>query len=496
MLLCDIMASPAYTLLSTFNTPQWQWLLRYVVVGFAICVAAIVGLGAYSGFQSPPMHGDFEAQRHWMEITQHLPPKIWYFYDLQWWGLDYPPLTAYHSWLLGKIGSMIEPVWFALDASRAYESPSLKAFMRQTVLGSEAIFYLPAIFSYSMQLREIFDLAVVDWATQLATVLLQPVLLLVDNGHFQYNSVMLGLFVFSLYFLGTRNLFMASVCFVCAMFFKQMALYYSPVIFFAILGQTTSIRQFKIDFASLVLVGCTVIGTSLILLYPFLEKDVLTQLVVRVFPFARGLWEDKVASLWCTLNTFIKFKQLFTEDELKKYALLATLIGMLPACVKAYCRPTAKVLPWCFASCSWAFFLFSFHVHEKNVLLPLMPTTLLLFTEEKTTRDLVLWVNNVAYYSMWPLLKRDGVAWQYFIVGLLWNYLFDAWRLNPAAWLHKLAIVGCYGLIAALAIVEKFNMVPMLEKYPDLWTVANITVSFGCFVYFWLWQTWKMTTVV
>jgi alpha-1,3-glucosyltransferase len=49
------------------------------------------------------MHGDFEAQRHWMEITTHLPMASWYLYDLQYWGLDYPPLTAYHSWLLGKM---------------------------------------------------------------------------------------------------------------------------------------------------------------------------------------------------------------------------------------------------------------------------------------------------------------------------------------------------------------------------------------------------------
>lgn len=50
---------------------------------------------------APPMHGDFEAQRHWMEITKHLPVKDWYWHDLEWWGLDYPPLTAYHSWALG-----------------------------------------------------------------------------------------------------------------------------------------------------------------------------------------------------------------------------------------------------------------------------------------------------------------------------------------------------------------------------------------------------------
>ena len=47
------------------------------------------------------MYGDYEAQRHWLEITLHLPISLWYKYDLQYWGLDYPPLTAYHSWLLG-----------------------------------------------------------------------------------------------------------------------------------------------------------------------------------------------------------------------------------------------------------------------------------------------------------------------------------------------------------------------------------------------------------
>jgi len=53
--------------------------------------------------KSPPMHGDFEAQRHWMEVTTQLPVKVWYWHDLEWWGLDYPPLTAYHSWLVGAM---------------------------------------------------------------------------------------------------------------------------------------------------------------------------------------------------------------------------------------------------------------------------------------------------------------------------------------------------------------------------------------------------------
>ncbi len=43
-----------------------------------------------------------------MELTNHLPLRQWYTYDLEYWGLDYPPLTAYHSWLCGKM-------WVDLD---------------------------------------------------------------------------------------------------------------------------------------------------------------------------------------------------------------------------------------------------------------------------------------------------------------------------------------------------------------------------------------------
>lgn len=69
------------------------------------------------GFNTPPMHGDLEAQRHWMEITIHLPMSQWYLYDLQYWGLDYPPLTAYHSWLLGKV--------YVRSANVLFEKPML-----------------------------------------------------------------------------------------------------------------------------------------------------------------------------------------------------------------------------------------------------------------------------------------------------------------------------------------------------------------------------------
>ena len=103
-----------------------------------------------SGQGKEPLFGDYEAQRHWMELTNYLEPKDWYKagffkfsvqnfvrneplffdfcfclkmrktlkYDLQYWGVDYPPLTCYHMMLCGYIGSLINPEWFAFVTSR------------------------------------------------------------------------------------------------------------------------------------------------------------------------------------------------------------------------------------------------------------------------------------------------------------------------------------------------------------------------------------------
>lgn len=44
---------------------------------FAVLVRLATGTWGYSGEGRPPKYGDYEAQRHWMEITVHLPPRQW-----------------------------------------------------------------------------------------------------------------------------------------------------------------------------------------------------------------------------------------------------------------------------------------------------------------------------------------------------------------------------------------------------------------------------------
>eukprot|EP00049_Salpingoeca_infusionum_P000600 m.41156 g.41156 ORF g.41156 m.41156 type:complete len:108 (-) comp10522_c0_seq1:1640-1963(-) len=45
-------------------------LLVAAVVCVALALRMLTALGPHSGSNKPPMYGDFEAQRHWMEVRQ------------------------------------------------------------------------------------------------------------------------------------------------------------------------------------------------------------------------------------------------------------------------------------------------------------------------------------------------------------------------------------------------------------------------------------------
>ena len=51
--------------------------LIILVVLISMLLRWSVSLNPYSGANTPPLFGDYEAQRHWMEITHHLPCSEW-----------------------------------------------------------------------------------------------------------------------------------------------------------------------------------------------------------------------------------------------------------------------------------------------------------------------------------------------------------------------------------------------------------------------------------
>ncbi|KAJ3570917.1 hypothetical protein NPX13_g5562 [Xylaria arbuscula] len=519
---------------------QWEILPLILMVAGLFRWAA--GLWGYSGQDKPPMYGDYEAQRHWMEITTHLLISQWYFHDLQWWGLDYPPLTAYHSWLLGRIGSFIDPSWFALYTSRGSDDPTLKIFMRATVIVSEYLIYVPAVVVFTRRYSQLFGVA--QWPASLALVaiLLQPSTILIDHIHFQYNTVMLGFVVASMSSMLAGRYMWASIFFVGALGFKQMALYYAPAVFAFLLGTCISpkinlSRFFGIAAATAasfaILVLPFILGTIydqnrgvvsrpdlegayvplpiFTFLTPYLDTSAayypvveqLVQMIHRVFPFARGLFEDKVANFWCAANVVIKLRGYPTE-LLQKASLLATLAAITPPCAVLLVKPRKELLPYAFAATAWGFFLFSYQVHEKSVLLPLLPMTLLLAGKQGLGKEVRSWVgfaNTLGAWTMYPLLDRVGLKVPFVVLTSLWEYLLGLPPFSTSAYFPKgQSIVVQWGTFLVHALfyvamtawhIAEQTITPPSDK-PDLWVVANVGVGFAGFALCYLWCLWKL----
>ncbi|OJD22082.1 hypothetical protein ACJ73_06575 [Blastomyces percursus] len=541
--------SPAFPIVS-FLWPARAGVSQWVVLPLILMVVGLfrwsVSLWGYSGQNTPPMYGDFEAQRHWMEITNHLPVSLWYFYDLQWWGLDYPPLTAYHSWLLGKFGSVIDPSWFALDDSRGIEGPLLKVYMRATVVVSEYLVYIPAVVIFLRRLSRMQGTHVWPSSIALVAILMQPATILVDHGHFQYNTVMLGLVVAALECTFAGRMLWASLFFVSALCFKQMALYFAPAIFAFMLGACFSPRvrlgrlmcislitilAFGLMFAPFIITPLynKYRGIELSLPSPPLLQSLpvklnesswmfppvlqLAQAIHRIFPFSRGLFEDKVANVWCTIHTFYKLHR-FPSTLLQRASFGATVLSIVTPCtlIGLYPRPTL-LLP-ALASTAWGFFLFSFQVHEKSVLLPLLPMTLLLGNDRGLRKETRAWVglaNMLGVWTLFPLLRRDDLRVPYFVLTLLWAYLLglppasldlyrnesarssEATQENVAGNLHvltKLLHLIYYVSMIFWHILEGFVATPAGK--PDLWVVLNVLIGASGFGILYLWCTWKL----
>ncbi len=414
--------------------------------------------------------------------------------------------------------------------------------MRATVIASEYLVYIPAAIVFNRKLAQ--QRGVGKWESWIAltAILMQPATILIDHGHFQYNTVMLGSVVASMSSLLSDRYLWACVFFVSALCFKQMALYYAPAIFAYLIGvcvlpklqigrfmglAVITTLSFALIFAPLLLGSLydnyrgfsppldikdrqvsplfsqilPYIGSNSYLYSGLLQ---FTQIIYRIFPFARGLFEDKVANVWCAIHTIHKLNT-YPIPLLQRVSLLSTIVAILPACMTISTSPKKELMPWAFASCAWGFFLCSFQVHEKSVLLPLLPMTMMLGGDGGLgveIRAWVGWANMLAVWTLFPLLKRVELRVPYFVLTLLWAYLMglpptsldlyvgkharkSGIRLSTSA-MH----LGFYAIMIGWHLAEAFIETP--KGKPDLWVVLNVMVGAAGFGICYLWCTWQL----
>lgn len=302
-----------------------------------------------------------------------------------------------------------------------------------------------------------------------------------------------------------------SIYFCLALNFKQMTLYYAPAIFFYLLGRCFSDTKQCIQ--RFVMLGVTVVSTFSILWWPFIlygptgttNMERLVHVLRRIFPFQRGLFEGKVSNLWCALSVKpFSIRERLSPGIQPLLALFVTLLLIIPACYKLCCvgrrsrgnTDDQRLLLCGMASTGLAFFLSSFQVHEKSILMALAPISLLYWNDIV----FVQWFSVVSTWTLWPLMQVDRLEAAYvctlaIFACLCWlsveghNRLVESSFFNINEWtrlLVPLSYIGMATLHVLQILVEPPSALP--DLFPVLWSIAGA----GLFCLAWLGTCWHL----
>lgn len=408
--------------------------------------------------------------------------------NLLYWGLDYPPLTAYHSYLTGLLARAVDSKYVELFTSRGYESLSHQFFMRMSVLVSDCLIYTSALYYYAKSLKISDNQKWVVFA-----LCSHPGITLIDYGHFQYNCVSLGLALWAFQFLSQSHHILAAIAFTAALNFKQMELYHAIPVFFYLLAKcqpkgSTVLSQI----ANVLKLGTVTLICFAILWYPFLEfrNGLFLQVLRRVFPLDRGLFEDYVANFWCTFNVIVKVKRLMEPASMARCCLVVTALFSLPCGLQLYFKSSYRNFLLCLINVSMAFFLFSYHVHEKSILLVALPVSLV----SPYLPLASFWFLSIAHFSMLPLYLKDDLMIP--AIALLGLYvLFAHSCIETSSIPNLLQLLGICSAVGSIVVGTLFLVCPSPQTYPYFWTLLVSVWSFVHYVGFFLYFLWLQFSV-
>ena len=296
-------------------------------------------------------------------------------------------------------------------------------------------------------------------------------LFLVDHIHFQYNGFLFGVLVLAITRVFQRRHVEAAFFFASLLNLKHIFLYIAPAFFVYLLKICFSqydargrVVYASFSIVKLITIGVPVVFTFALSFGPFILH--LPQVLSRLFPFGRGLCHAYWApNAWALYNVADKalvviFRRLLgveisTESASmsgglvgREYShsvlmpitppasLLLVLFALTPALVNLWrCYPTPTRFVRALVLCAFAFFLFGWHVHEKAVLLMIVPFTLISL-ETREDKKLFFLLSTIGHFSLFPLIFTPAEApikILYFVVFTYVSYRFLDANVLPAS---------------------------------------------------------------
>lgn len=135
-------------------------------------------------------------------------------------------------------------------------------------------------------------------------------------------------------------------------------------------------------------------------------------------------------------------------------------------------------------------------MHEKSILLPLLPASLLALEEPQ----LYSWLTHYSLLSMYPLICRDKLLLQYIAsLGLFFLLFYSPDRALSGARKSRLYyknLIWLVPLLGSVVLHVVYLLVKPPEKYPFLFEALMMLLSFSQFVYFTFYanvKQWKLS---
>lgn len=417
----------------------------------------------------PTYHStDFDVHRNWLSITSLLPLKEWYTENTSQWTLDYPPFFAYFEWFLSRFvpHSVAADGCIELVPVGNYGMKTV-IFQRSTVIISEILLFaaLQWFINTSSTNREKKRNFVIA-----ASIVLSPGLFIIDHIHFQYNGFLFGIFILSIVNAKLGNHLACGFWFAVLLCFKHIFLYIAPAYFIYLLSAycLNPIEDYKslksllriVNWQNLVKLGSTVLLVFFVAFAPFAYYGVLPQLFARLFPFSRGLthayWAPNIWALYSFVDRILiqvakklpilykifkkspsvdmnnsltrgivgDVKFSFLPQVEPNHTFLLTLFYQIMSLIPLFFQPKFERFIGSISLCAYSSFLFGWHVHEKAIMLIIVPLSFVICQDRRLLPPFQL-LTSAGYVSLFPLLYGSA-EWMFkSLITFVWFIVFQ-----------------------------------------------------------------------
>nr|XP_014354061.1 PREDICTED: probable dolichyl pyrophosphate Glc1Man9GlcNAc2 alpha-1,3-glucosyltransferase [Latimeria chalumnae] len=410
-----------------------------MVAGLSWFPTLAIGVSLLKCLMIPTYHStDFEVHRNWLAITHSLPVSKWYYEDTSVWTLDYPPLFAWFEYALSHLAKHFDKEMLVVQ-NLNYASTATVLFQRLSVIVTDLLFIYAVREGVRMQ-TVFVSRKQMQMQAELCTTPNRPPVLLLSLAifycrrpdwvlrcsdhveifrlflnccldiHFQYNG-----FLFGLLLLSVARLFQGQLPQVFSRLFPFKRglchAYWAPNFwaFYNIVDKAVSIIGLRFKWLDI----------------------------------------EKVPRASMTGGLVQEFQHTVLPSISPLATLICTLVSILPAVFCLWLRPRGpRGFLQCLILCALGSFVFGWHVHEKAILIAILPCSLLAVNSAKDA-GIYLILSTTGHFSLFPLLfTLPELPIKVFLMLLFTIYSFSSLYAlfrkegKLLSWLEALYLIG------------------------------------------------------